>query len=275
MKLSNKIFGSVKPDNDKINDPYKANSDLDKILNESKDLSEIKQKIQERNNVLNNFWEKESELLKVGNEYFENKNYTEAAKIFKQLIETGSKRTDIKEKLISIYKIQNEIDGINWIKIKIEEQLNDPIDYHYEKSKLNKLKLKYFSNLYTNDEIWYSFQKLLSNTNDFNQHAKIRELMTEILLKEKRYKDAVYTILLALRDEATGSYLMDIQLNSENYKRYFSKEYIISRIKRTVKKAKYEKLLDKISDLTLRHIIKIPKDNMQVLKSELSELLKN
>lgn len=268
-----KLFSIKKSENKKTIDPYKINTDLDKIINESEDISQIKQKIEERTNALNNFWEKENEFIKIGNKHFESENYSEAEKVFKQLIEAGSKRSDVKEMLIQIYKMKNDNNGISWIKNKIEEQLNDPVDYHYEKSKLNKLKIKYSSELYTNDEIWSSFQKQLASIKDFNQQARIRELMTEILLKEKKYKDAVYTIILSYRDEVTGSYLMDIQLNSENYKRYFTKEYIIGRIKRVVKKAKYEKLLDDISEITLKQIINIPKDNMQELKSELNDLL--
>ena len=273
MGLFKKIFSNRYSEKEKEVDPYKVNSNFDNIIKESKDISVIKNKLYERNDALNKLWEKETELLNVGNEYYKNQNYSEAEKAFKQLIEIGSKRTVAKEMLIKVYKAQNDKNGISWIKEKIEEQLNDPVDYHYEKSKLNKLKLKYSSDLYTNDEIWSGFQKQLSSTKDFNQYARIRELMTEILLKEKRYKDAVYTIILAYRDEATGFYLMDIQLNSENYKRYFTKEYITGRIKRVVKKAKYEKLLDDIAEISLKQIINIPKDNMQELKSELSDLL--
>jgi len=273
MKFLKKIFGGINSENKKTTDPYKINSDLDKIIDESKDISQIKQKIEERSSALNNFWERETELLKIGNQHFESENYSEAEKVFKQLIEAGSKRSDVKEMLIQIYKKMNDNNGISWIKSKIEEQLNDPIDYHYEKSKLNRLKLKYASDLYTNDEIWSSFQKQLSVTNDFRQHSSIRELMTEILLKEKRNKDAVYTIILAYRDEAMSSYLMDTQLNSENYKRYYAKDYIIGRIKKVVKKAKYEQSIEEIAELTLKQIVKLPKDNMQELKTELNNLL--
>lgn len=273
MEFYKKIFGIRNTENKKTIDPYKINSDLDKIIDESKDISQIKKKIEVRSSALNNFCEREIELLKIGNQHFESENYSEAEKVFKQLIEAGSKRSNVKEMLIQIYKKMNDHNGISWIKSKIEEQLNNPIDYHYEKSKLNKLKIKYASDLYTNDEIWASFQKQLSNTKDFIQHAKIRDSMTEILLKEKRFKDAVYTSILAYRDEATGSYLMDTQLNSENYKRYFSKDYVAGRIKRVIKKAKYEKLLNSISELALKQIIKIPKDNMQELKTELNDLL--
>jgi lipopolysaccharide biosynthesis regulator YciM len=273
MGLFKKIFSNRYSEKEKEVDPYKVNSNFDNIIKESKDISVIKNKLYERNDALNKLWEKETELLNIGNEYYKNQNYSEAEKAFKQLIEIGSKRAVAKEMLIKVYKAQNDKNGISWIKEKIEEQLNDPVDYHYEKSKLNKLKLKYSSDLYTNDEIWSSFQKQLSSTKDFNQYARIRELMTEILLKEKKYKDAVYTIILAYRDEATGFFLMDIQLNSENYKRYFTKEYITGRIKRVVKKAKYEKLLDDIAEISLKQIINIPKDNMQELKSELSDLL--
>ena len=273
MSFFKKIFNSKKTDNKEMLDPYKINSDMDKIIEESKDISQIKQKLDEKNNALNNLWEKETELLKIGNDNFDNENYSEAEKSFKELIEIGSKRTVVKEMLIKIYKKQNNDNGISWIKSKIEEQLNDPIDYHYEKSKLNRLKLKYASDLYTDDEIWSSFQKQLSVTNDFRQHSSIRELMTEILLKEKRNKDAVYTIILAYRDEAMSSYLMDTQLNSENYKRYYSKDYIIGKIKKVVKKSKYEQIINEIAELTLKQIIKLPKDNMKELKTELNNLL--
>lgn len=275
MKFFTKIFGSGKSENKKNVDPYKINSDIDKIIEESKNISQIKQRLDEKSDALDKLWEKETELIMIGNDYFENKNFTEAEKAFKSLIEMGSKLTHVKEMLIEIYKNQNNDNGISWIKIKIEEQLNDPVDYHYEKMKLNKLKLKYSSDLYTNDEIWSSLQRQLSSTKDFLQHARIRELMTEILLKEKKYKDAVFTIILAYRDEATDSYLMDIRSKRDTYKIYFTKEYIISRIKRTVKKAKYEKLLEDISAIALKHIVNIPKDNMQELKTELNDLLNN
>lgn len=273
MNLLKKIFNSGKSDNKKMTDPYKINPDFDKIIEKSKDISQIKQKLDEKNNALNNLWEKETEFLRIGNELFENKNYIEAEKLFKQLIEIGSKRSDVKEILIKVYKNQNDDGGISWIKSKIEEQLNDPVDYHYEKSKLNKLKMKYASDLYTNDEIWSSFQKQLSATNDFRQHSIIRVLMSEILLQEKRNKDAVYTIILSYRDEAMSSYLMDTQLNSENYKRYYSKDYIIGRIKKVVKKANYEKIIDDIAEITLKQIMKLPNDDTQELKTELNNLL--
>jgi hypothetical protein len=268
-----KLFGNNVNENNKLSNPYESNSDLKKLINESDDFEEIKKKIQENSKVQNDFWKKEDELLNRGNECFYKQEYKEAENIFRQLVEIGSKRSDVKEILIKVFKINNDKDGIIWIKNKIEEQLNDPIDYHYEKSKLNKLKIKYSSDLYSNDELWASFQKQLSNTNDFNQHSSIRSLMTEILLKEKKYKDAIFTILMSYRDEAIASYLMDINLNSENYKRYFSKDYISGRIKRTVKKAKYEKLLDSISELALKQIIKIPNDDMRELKKELVNLL--
>lgn len=275
MNFLKKIFNNDNSDKKEIPDPYKINSDIDKIIEESKDIYQIKQRLDEKSNALNNLWKKETELIKIGNDYFENQNFTEAENAFKSLIEMGSKLTHVKEMLIEIYKNQNNDNGISWIKIKIEEQLNDPVDYHYEKMKLNKLKLKYSSDLYTNDEIWSSLQKQLSSTKDFLQHARIRELMTEILLKEKKYKDAVFTIILAYRDEATSSYLMDTRFNPEIYKRYLTKEYMTGRIKRVVKKAKYEKLLNDIVDITLKHIINIPKDNMQELKTELNDLLNN
>lgn len=273
MNLFKRIFNKEKPDNKEILDPYKINFNFNKIIEESKDISQIKQKLDEKSNALNNLWAKETELLKIGNEHFKNQRYTEAEKVFKKLIEIGSKRTDVKEMLIKIYKNQKDDNGISWIKSKIEEQLDDPKDYHYEKSKLNKLKLEYASDLYTNDEIWSSFQKQLSATNDFRQHSGIRVLMSDILLKEKRNKDAVYTIILSYRDEAMSSYLMDTQLNSENYKRYYSKDYIIGRIKKVVKKAKYEKIIEEIAELTLKQIIQLPKDNLQELKTELNNLL--
>jgi lipopolysaccharide biosynthesis regulator YciM len=268
-----KLFGNNVTEKNKLSNPYESNSELKKLINDSDDFDRMKTKIQENSKAQNNFWKKEDELLNRGNEYFDKQKYKEAENIFRQLVEIGSKRSDVKETLIKIFRINNDKDGITWIKNKIEEQLNDPIDYHYEKSKLNKLKIKYSSDLYTNDELWGSFQKQLLNTNDFNQHSSIRSLMTEILLKEKNYKDAVFTILMSYRDEAFASYLMDTKLNSENYKRYFSKEYISGRIKRTVKKAKYEKLLNSISDLALKQIIKIPKDDMRELKIELVNLL--
>lgn len=273
MNFLKKIFKEKNKTTLPLNAPYKKNSNLDEILDSTNDFSKISKKIKEQNKTMNDFWANETKMIKTATELYKKKNYEESEKLFKELVESGSKLTIAKENLIKIYKRLNNSDGIEWIKEKIEEQLKDPVDYHHEKSKLNKLKMKYALDFYTYDELWSSFQKQIASNSNFSEHSNIRVHMAEIFLKEEKFKDAIFTIIMAYRDEAMSSYLMDIKLNSENHKRYFDKEYIVDKIRRTVEKTKYKNNIEKIAELVLKQIILIPNDDIGQLKNELIELL--
>ena len=91
-----------------------------------------------------NFWSFEDELLDFAKKQFELKNLELAEQCFKYLVNIGSKSAKVKEYLVKIYKKTGDKRGLSWIKYKINNQLNEPEDFHNQKVKLGKLIEKYF-----------------------------------------------------------------------------------------------------------------------------------
>lgn len=220
-----------------------------------------------------NYWDFERVLLEEGSKYL-NKNKVEVAELcFEYLINIGSKFPIVKEQLIKIYNENNNEKKLKWIFDKIEEHLNEEQDYHQFKKKISTLKIKYGKKYFTNDQIWAGFNKRLQ-IKDFNEHAKIYSEMSEFLLQEKKYKDAVLFAILSYIAEAQYRYILDHSINTNSFNYYKDLDKIKNRMSSILKKTKYDSYSDNLSELILSYISQIPNAKYDELKQGLSDLLK-
>ncbi len=137
--------------------PY-AKEDILNFLNRKKiNLISATEIMKLSNDYKNNYWLFEKALIERGFELL-NEDKTDFAEIcFRYLIDIGSKSPLVKEELIKIFIKKRDDKNLKWIFDNIEEQLNDKTDYHYFKSKISALKIKYGKSLFSNDQIWASF----------------------------------------------------------------------------------------------------------------------
>lgn len=91
-----------------------------------------------------NFWSFEDKLLEFAKVQFDLKEFDLAEQCFRYLVNIGSKSAKVKEYLVRIYRKKSDNKGLNWVKQKISNQLNEPEDFHNQRMKLLKLKEKYF-----------------------------------------------------------------------------------------------------------------------------------
>lgn len=96
-----------------------------------------------RNKYKQNFWSLEEQLIEFAKGNFDKKEYDLAERCFRYLINIGSKSAMVKEYLMRIYLKEQDSKGLNWIKMKINNQLGEAEDYHNQHKKLKKIKEKY------------------------------------------------------------------------------------------------------------------------------------
>lgn len=255
--------------------PYSEENILDEINKGNIDVKQATELMKKANDYKANYWALERALLELGESSAKIKNYSLAETIFKYLLSIGSKVPNIMEGLIKIYLENNDKDRLTWIFEKIDEQLNENKEHYYSKTELNALKIKYGKHFFTNDQIWASFNKQLSNSNNFYEHSNIYNQMGLFLLKEGKRNEAVHKFILSYLAEFQYSFILDQSFNSNNCERYKKMEFVSGRVKTFLKKAKLELYTEAISKLIVVFLSKFPKTDMKELKNNLAQILKN
>lgn len=252
--------------------PYAKEDILDFLNRKKVSLISSTKLMKLSNDFKSNYWLFEKELIEKGFDLL-NEDKTDLAELcFRYLIEIGSKSPLVKEELIKIFIKRRDDKNLKWIFENIEEQLNDKTDYHYFKSKVSALKIKYGKNLFSNDQICVSFNKRLNSTTNFNEHSTIYREMSKYLLQEGNYKEAAHKFILSFIAEAQYCFILDQELNSNHFNQYIDVNFIKGRISGFLKKTNYQKYCDKISDLLLIYLSQFPTTDYNELKKGLAEL---
>ncbi|MCX6151432.1 MAG: hypothetical protein NTX22_12950 [Ignavibacteriales bacterium] len=250
-----------------------TNDDLFEIfLGQKIPMETIPSLINEANKYKQKFWDFEKLLLHFALQQVENKEYALADQCLKYLLEIGSKSIQVIELFLRIYFLENNQQGKQRLHDLIVTELSNQKTFYYRK-KLNQLILQYSDRLFSRDEIWFLYNAQLSKIEKLDECSAIYELMGNMMLSDGNPIDAVYKYIVSYCTEAQYMFFMDTALNSDNYKKYKTNDFVKNHLKKLIKKAKFENKGKEIISLVEKYMIDLPKIDLIKLKEEVGQIL--
>lgn len=219
-----------------------------------------------------NFWEFEKDFQDFIDEQIKNRNYKLAESCADYLFKLGSTSIKTFEIIIQIYSINENLDGKNFIKNLINEELSKK-ETLYPRNQLNKLIFHSNVRLFSNNEIWKLFNKQISIIDKLDEHSVIYEVMGDIILSERKSLDALYKYIISYCTFSQYIYLLDTSLNSNEFEKHKTNDVIRGHLKKYIKRTKFENKDKAIISLVEKYLINLPKIDLINLGEELKNIL--